>query len=111
MVFAHPVVESCSFHLDWKAVSESPVLARKKHESYLSPSYNAYSCSICANVLSVEHFLIPQGLFENLHPLLTVKILCFEGNLFYVEGLTATVTIWYIKVFPIHAKKAQLYRF
>jgi len=112
MVFAHPVVESCSFHLDWNAVSESPVLARKKCESYINLSCIAYRCSVCAHVLqSVEHFLIPQGLFENLHPLLTVKILRFEGNLFYVEGLTATVTIWYIKVFPIHAKKAQLYRF
>jgi len=70
--------------------------------------------AMCANVLkTVEHLLIPQGLFENLHPLLTVKILRFEGNLFYVKGLTATVTIWYIKdkVFPIHAKKAQLYGF
>jgi hypothetical protein len=114
MAFAHPVVESCSFHLEWKEVSESPVLAGKKQDNYISLSYSAYSCSVCANVLkSVEHLLIPQGLLENLHPLLRAKILRFEGNLFYVKGLTASVTVWYIKdkVFPIHAKKAQLYRF
>jgi len=69
---------------------------------------------MCVNDLkSVEHLLIPQGLFENLHPLLTVKILRFEGNLFYGKELTAAVTIWCIKdeLFPFHAKKAQLCRF
>lgn len=95
------------FGLD--AVSESPVLARRA-----TSACRIMRIAMCANVLkTVEHLLIPQGLFENLHPLLTVKILRFEGNLFYVKGLTATVTIWYIKdkVFPIHAKKAQLYGF
>ena len=110
MIFALPVVESCSFRLNWKAVSESPVLARKKQESYINLSYMLIVVQ-CAQTWSVERLLTPQRLFENLHPLITVKILRFEGNLFYVKGLTATVTIWYIRVFRIHAKKAQLYRF